>query len=162
LTASTQAAPGRIERVRLLNDLLRRYRLGGQVMVTPGVRALGLDVISAILTAVASFDAFDPDNDPYGEHDCAVLSVRGERVIWKVDHYDRSLSGHSPNPADPAVTTRVLTHHAGREELMAERGSSLFRRREVLTASVRRAQLTHMNKATTERPKCEIHYEYTS
>ena len=78
-------------------------------MVTPGVRALAPDTISAILAAVAGFSAFDADNDPCGEHDCAILTVGAERVIWKIDYYDRSLSGHSPTPADPAVTTRVLT-----------------------------------------------------
>jgi hypothetical protein len=69
----------------------------------------GPDAISAILAAVASFSGFDADNDPYGEHDCAVLTAGAERMIWKIDHYDRSLSGHSPNPADPAVTTRAPT-----------------------------------------------------
>jgi hypothetical protein len=109
MTAFTQAASGRIERVRLLNDLLRCYRLGGQVVVTTGVQALGPGFIDRLCEAVARFDAFTTDNDPYGEHDCAILTVGAERVIWKIDYYDRSLSGHSPNPADPAVTTRVLT-----------------------------------------------------
>jgi hypothetical protein len=58
---------------------------------------------------VASFSTFDADNDPYGEHDCAVLTVGAERVIWKIEYYARSLRGHSPDPADPAVTTSVLT-----------------------------------------------------
>ena len=29
--------------MRTLNDLLRRHRIGGQVVLTPGVLALGLD-----------------------------------------------------------------------------------------------------------------------
>jgi hypothetical protein len=29
--------------------------------------------------------------------------------FWKIDYYDKSLDGGSENPADPAVTTRVLT-----------------------------------------------------
>jgi hypothetical protein len=86
------------ERVRALNDRLRQHGIGGTTVVTPGGRALAPDAISAILAAVATFDAFDPDNDPYGEHDCAVLTVGAKRVIWKIDYYDRSLSGHSPTP----------------------------------------------------------------
>src|SRR3954447_5488278 len=35
-------------RVRTLNDLLRRHRLGGQVVLTPGVLALGLDLLLLI------------------------------------------------------------------------------------------------------------------
>jgi hypothetical protein len=41
MTAFTQAARGRIDRVRRLNDVLRRYHLGGQVVVRTGVHALG-------------------------------------------------------------------------------------------------------------------------
>ena len=33
----------------------------------------------------------------------------GHRVFWKIDYYDRALEGRSPDPSDPAVTTRVLT-----------------------------------------------------
>ncbi len=106
MAASATAAR---ERVRALNDQLRQHGTGGTTVVTPGVRALAPDAISAVLAAVTSFSAFDADNDPYGEHDCAVLTVGAERVIWKIDCYDRNLSRHSPDPADPAVTTRVLT-----------------------------------------------------
>jgi hypothetical protein len=31
------------------------------------------------------------------------------RYFWKVDCYDRATEFGSPDPADPAVTTRVLT-----------------------------------------------------
>ena len=37
------------------------------------------------------------------------LDVGGERVLWKIDYFDRALTNHSPDPTDPAVTTRVLT-----------------------------------------------------
>ena len=30
-------------------------------------------------------------------------------IFFKIDYYDRALSGHSPDPADPAVTQRVIT-----------------------------------------------------
>ena len=80
------------ERVRDLNDQLRQHGIGGTTVVTPGVRALAPDTISAILVAVASFSAFDAD---YGEHDYAILTVGTERVIWRIDYYDQSLSGHS-------------------------------------------------------------------
>jgi hypothetical protein len=65
--------------------------------------------VAQLLRAVADFAAFGPDNDPHGEHDCAVLEHDGERLIWKIDYYDRALTYGSPDPADPAVTQRVLT-----------------------------------------------------
>jgi Protein of unknown function (DUF3768) len=30
-------------------------------------------------------------------------------VTFKIDYYDKDLSFHSPDPADPAVTERVIT-----------------------------------------------------
>ncbi len=108
MTAFSQAASGRIERVRLLNDLLRCHRLGGQVVVSAGVHALGSDVVARIAVAVARFDAFTPDNDPYGEHDFGSVCVEGHAVLFKIEYLDTSLRGHSPDPADPTVTRRVM------------------------------------------------------
>ncbi len=96
-------------KVRHLNDALRTSGRGGRIVVTAGIAALPPEQVAAILAAVAGFDAFNADNDPYGEHDCACLTAAGHDVIWKVDSYDLALAGHSPNSADPSVTTRVLT-----------------------------------------------------
>jgi hypothetical protein len=30
-------------------------------------------------------------------------------IFFKIDYYDRTLTAHSPDPADPAVTRRVIT-----------------------------------------------------
>ena len=82
---------------------------GGRIVVSAGIPVLPLEQVATILAAVANFDAFNADNDPYREHDCACLTVAGQVVIWKIDYYDLALAGHSPNPADASVTTRVLT-----------------------------------------------------
>ena len=95
--------------VRRLNDLLQCHRQGGRVLITRGVQALGPSAVVSILEAVASFDAFDSDNDPYGERDCATLKVDGISVLWKIDYYDKLLSWGSEDPSDPLVTTHVLT-----------------------------------------------------
>jgi hypothetical protein len=96
-------------RLRQLNDALRTMGEGGRIMTTAGVQALGTLRVLQIICSVAVFDAFTPDNDPYGEHDCATLMDDGEAILWKIDYYDLSLTGHSPDPSDPEVTTRVLT-----------------------------------------------------
>lgn len=77
--------------------------------MTHGIAALGLAAVNGIFSGIASFSAFTEDNDPHGEHDCAVMDVEGQRVIWKVDYYDRSRTYHSPDPADPKLTVRVMT-----------------------------------------------------
>jgi hypothetical protein len=96
-------------RIRELNDQLRRDHTGGRTVITPGIQALGPEGVRSVLAAVASFDDFTEDNDPWGEHDCAVLTVDGRRIIFKHDYYDRDLRWHSPDASDPAVTERVLT-----------------------------------------------------
>ena len=95
--------------IRRLNNELRVHGRGGMVLVTNGIAGLDPSAINQILAAVASFDSFNPDNDPHGEHDCAILKVAGIEVLWKIDYYDRSRRFHSPDAADPKVTVRVLT-----------------------------------------------------
>jgi Protein of unknown function (DUF3768) len=96
-------------RIRELNDQLRCKAIGGRIVITRGIEALGTDGVRKVLAAVARFDDFTEDNDPWGEHDCAVLTVDGRRIIFKHDYYDRYLQFHSPDAGDPAVTVRVLT-----------------------------------------------------
>lgn len=106
--AENQADP-RIPKIRALNDRLRRELAGGQIFLTPGVQELGEAYVQLLLREVMAFDDFTPHNDPYGEHDFGRLKFAGETILWKIDYYDRSLCYGSPDPADEAVTTRVLT-----------------------------------------------------
>ncbi len=92
-----------------INDRFRKTLIGGQVFMTQGVQALGDDAVARIVAAVRSFDRFDEDNDPHGEHDFGVLEHAGEKLFWKIDYYDKTLTYGSPDPADPSKTTRVLT-----------------------------------------------------
>lgn len=95
--------------IRRLNDALRSQLTGGRLMLTPGVGQLApLDRL-AVLNLMRDFSAFTPDNDPHGEHDFGSVEHKGTRYFWKIDYYDLALAMHSPDPADPAVTVRVLT-----------------------------------------------------
>jgi Protein of unknown function (DUF3768) len=96
-------------RIRALNDALRRFGRGGRVMMTSGIEAMGAVRVARIMAAVAAFYAFTGDNDPHQEHDCAILTVDGVRVLFKIDSYDLNLTYHSPDASDPKVTERVLT-----------------------------------------------------
>ena len=102
--------PSNVETIRKLNDDLRQHAKGnGSILITAGVQALGADKLLAISTAIIAFDDFTKDNDPFGEHDFGGVEVLGEKVVWKIDYYDRSIETGSLDPTDESVTHRVLT-----------------------------------------------------
>lgn len=90
------------------NDAFRASPADGLVL-TRGVSDNSPDFIHQALQAVAAFDTFTAANDPHGEHDFGAITVAGESLFWKIDYYDRSLEYGSPDPADAAVTRRILT-----------------------------------------------------
>jgi hypothetical protein len=85
------------------------HLLGGGAVMTPGVAALGQEAVNLIVKTIAVYDDFCHANDPYEEHDFGSFEVDGVTIFFKIDYYDRNLSGHSPDPADPTVTERVIT-----------------------------------------------------
>ena len=113
----------RAERIARLNDLARRAMgVACVVVATEGIRALPEVDQSRLRELLETFDAFTADNDPYGERDFGAIyqGVDGVwsasrpidvavTVFWKIDAYDRELRFGSEDPADPAVTQRVLT-----------------------------------------------------
>lgn len=120
MTAGTLS---RSERIARLNDRARQAMgLACVAVATEGFRALPEQDQSRVRELVETFDAFTPDNDPYGERDFGAIyqdsdgrwtTTRPARsaktVFWKIDAYDRDLRFGSEDPANPAVTRRVLT-----------------------------------------------------
>ena len=92
-----------------LNDQLRSTLQGGQIMITAGVNALPDRTKANILSAVRHFNDFTEDNDPHGEHDFGAFEVDGNKCFWKIDYYNKTMDAGSEDPANPSVTTRVLT-----------------------------------------------------
>ncbi len=103
-----QAIP-RAERIARLNDQLRKTGLGGRIVVTRGVRSLARFNTAELVAALSQYDRFDADNDPHGERDFGDLDYCGAELLWKIDYYEPTLTYGSDNPADPSVTTRILT-----------------------------------------------------
>ena len=100
-------------RIRTLNDEMRisgpENAGSDHWLLTPGVVSFEPDEVVDIVRTVRTFDKFDTDNDPHGEHDFGSFEFGGEKIFWKIDYYNLSLDGGSPDPADNEVTTRVLT-----------------------------------------------------
>ena len=102
--------PSRAERIALLNDLCRTAMgICGRLVQTEGMNALPLADQSAIREKVETFNEFTSDNDPYGERDFGAFEHNGERIYWKIDYYDKTLTKGSEDPRRPEETTRVLT-----------------------------------------------------
>src|SRR5271155_3871976 len=96
-------------RIRSLNDELRQNLAGGVAVMTPGVAALGEEATARINKTIAVFDDFCHANDPHEEHDFGSFEAEGYTIFFKIDYLDRSLTYHSPDPTDQAVTVRVIT-----------------------------------------------------
>jgi hypothetical protein len=98
-----------VERIRTLNDQLRHHLPYVTAVMTPGVAALGQVAVDRIIKTIAVFDDFCHANDPHQEHDFGSFEAEGETIMFKIDYYDRTMTYHSPDPADPSVTERVIT-----------------------------------------------------
>ncbi len=104
----------KVGRIRELNDAYRKNpwagpKALGRTLITAGVQAHGPAFVLKVLNAVAGFDNFSEENDPYGEHDFGNLSVDGEKIYFKIDYYDSACVYGSEDPTDPSKTTRVMT-----------------------------------------------------
>ena len=87
-----------------LNDKFRKT--WQDVVFTPGVMT-GIADHLGLAHVVESFSSFDEDNDPYGEHDFGALMFEGQKVFFKVDYYDQTLS-HWCDPLDSRCR-RIMT-----------------------------------------------------
>lgn len=100
----------RTEKIKQLNDLLRKLGAGGRIFITRGMQELDEARKKEAIQAVRNFNNFTPDNDPYGQHDFGKITLQdGTDIFWKIDYYDKSLQYGSNDPTDPKKTTRVLT-----------------------------------------------------
>ena len=95
--------------IRQLNDRLRTTGQGGRLLVTRGVMERGEAFVAKATEAVRAFADFTPENDPHEEHDFGALAVEDVRLFFKIDCYDTDERQGSSDPADPDLTSRVLT-----------------------------------------------------
>lgn len=121
MNEQTNSAPDqRRDRIASLNDTLRTglYNPGdNKIVMTSGIADMIGDVSvfrnfrkrAELLRIVIGFEDFSEANNPQGERDFGAFDWLDTRCYWKIDCYDRAMSGGSPDPANPDVTCRVLT-----------------------------------------------------
>jgi hypothetical protein len=97
------------KRIAELNDRFRQTYWGGKVMTTCGVNELSEDITARLFRAVSEFDRFNWRNDPHGEHDFGKIEIDTHEFFFKIDYYNNTMDAGSEDPANPDVTTRVLT-----------------------------------------------------
>jgi hypothetical protein len=123
MTRPALEAANRAEAIARLNDLARKAMgIACHAVATQGFRALSQPDQSRVRELIETFEAFTPDNNPHGERDFGAIyqDASGhwtaqrprnsrETVFWKIDYYDSALEWASDDPANPAITRRVLT-----------------------------------------------------
>jgi hypothetical protein len=78
----------KIVMISMLNDKFRKSGLG--INLTCGVQAV--QDLPGLLRAIREYDDFTPDSDPYEEHDFGKLNWHGDKVFWKIDYYDQTMT----------------------------------------------------------------------
>src|ERR1700733_10309962 len=70
------------KRIAELDDRLRRFGSGGEIMMTQGVMALPPTAIMKAVAAMRSFTDFSEDNNPYQEHDFGKFDADGHEFFF--------------------------------------------------------------------------------
>jgi hypothetical protein len=105
------SSPGRMLKIRALNDAFRQTFAGGKVVVSAGVAELADIAVANALLEVARYDRFDEDNDPYGEHDFGAFEFLSRTFFWKIELYeDPDVKDANGEPQVTRVLTLMLAH----------------------------------------------------
>jgi hypothetical protein len=95
----------RRHKVVALNDQLRTTFKGGRVQMTRSVYDLDDRLRGRALAVLAQYNKFHADS----RHDWGTFIFAGYSFEWRIEYRGKDGVGHSPDPADPDRTMRVLT-----------------------------------------------------
>lgn len=101
-----------LSKIAKLNDDLRQNLFtpgSNRVFVSATVSSLPYLERALLLDKVQKFNDFNPDNDPYSEHDFGRIEHNGINYFWKIDYYNKTMDAGSEDASNPDITTRVLT-----------------------------------------------------
>jgi hypothetical protein len=106
---TTETKSTQTERIRTLNDALRKNFSQGHAVMTTGIAALGSEAVANIIKTIEVYDDFCHANDPHEEHDFGSFEADGHTIFFKIDYFEKELAYHSPDPSDQAITKRMIT-----------------------------------------------------
>lgn len=116
MSAGAMTDEEKTAKIRKLNDDLRKFGPGpwNKLFLTHMMSQTPMPLRLKVFSAVQSFNDFNEDNDPYGEHDCAIMDVKDadgtvHRIFFKIDYYDTDLRYGSEAPWNERMCRRVLT-----------------------------------------------------
>jgi hypothetical protein len=107
-TLTTETTSAQTNRIRNLNDALRKNFSQGHAVMTTGIAALEAEAVGCLVKTIEVYDDFYHANDPHEENDFGSFETDGHMIFFKIDYYDFTLTEHSPDSPDPAVTKRVI------------------------------------------------------
>ena len=96
-------------RIRALNDQLRTESERWHRRHLPPAWPRSDRAVERIVKTIMVYDDFCQADDPHQEHDFGAFDAEDHRILFKIDYFDKSLTFHSPDAADPSVTERVIT-----------------------------------------------------
>ena len=100
--------PDRKLLIQELNDRFRTRLEGGRLFFGGDLARAPRAVLQEALQNVKNYVDFSAANDPSGQHDFGDFMLDGRHVFWKIDYLAKDEERASTDPADPALTTRVL------------------------------------------------------
>ena len=96
------------QKIRILNDGLRKEPDEKNVFISLEVARLGEIKLKELFAKLKSYTNFSKELDPDRDHSSGVINLDKHKIDWNISYWDLDEEDDSPDPSDPAVTTRVL------------------------------------------------------
>lgn len=69
------------------NDQLRCYGIGGTRELSDGIDAQDNTFVDRVIEAVVTFDDFNREDDPTGDHVCGRFTIDEQEILWRIDDH---------------------------------------------------------------------------
>ena len=111
------------ERIRALNDELRRNLPNGHAVMTAGVAALGPEAVARIVKTIAVYDDFCHANDPYQRTRFRLVRSRRPRDLFQNRLFRQGADRSLARPVRSVGHRARHHHHVGRRVLTLRVGA---------------------------------------